>query len=137
MIERYIFLQIESCDKIFITPDQGHWNPYCESFSLNEESMVNYNGDLVNINHHTNYLMDIDQSNDEGYVNSVLVADAETTTDDVAKTAFHPDAIFTSYNCDKCDLANALNQRAEISKMMTSIGSVREEHYLKVSRPGI
>lgn len=28
--------ELQSCNKLFITPDSSHWNPYCTSFGLNE-----------------------------------------------------------------------------------------------------
>lgn len=43
---RPIDSELMSCDKIFVTPDSSEWNPYCESFSLNEESMLDYEGQM-------------------------------------------------------------------------------------------
>ena len=39
--------ELLSCEKIFITPDNDHWNPYCTSFGLNEQSMLNYEGKMT------------------------------------------------------------------------------------------
>ena len=39
--QRLIQDEIYSCDKIFITTDSQQWKPYCNSFELNEISMLN------------------------------------------------------------------------------------------------
>ena len=33
--------ELQSCEKIFITPYHQHWNPYCTLYDLNETSMPN------------------------------------------------------------------------------------------------
>jgi hypothetical protein len=39
--------KLESCDKIFLTPDSTDWNPHCESFAKNEESMLDFEGNMA------------------------------------------------------------------------------------------
>ena len=31
--------ELQSCDKIFITPECQHWNPYCTSYDINDRYM--------------------------------------------------------------------------------------------------
>jgi hypothetical protein len=38
--------ELQSCDKIFISLDSAQRNPYCTSFALNEESMLDYEGEM-------------------------------------------------------------------------------------------
>ena len=39
--------ELESCDKIFLTPDSTSWNPHSNHFSHNEESMLNVDGEIT------------------------------------------------------------------------------------------
>ena len=38
--------ELMNCDKVFCTPDASEWNPNCASFSRNEESMMDSDGNL-------------------------------------------------------------------------------------------
>ena len=42
--------ELQSCEKIFITPNRQHWNPYCTLYELNERSMLNYEGEITQEN---------------------------------------------------------------------------------------
>ena len=39
--------EIEYCDKFFITPDAIDWNPYCDSFSKNEDALTDSDGRII------------------------------------------------------------------------------------------
>ena len=39
--------ELQQCDKVFMTPDSASWNPHCDSFSRNEESMIDYDGNIA------------------------------------------------------------------------------------------
>ena len=41
--------ELEVCDKIFITPDSTSWDPYSENFAVNEDTMLDCNGDLIDL----------------------------------------------------------------------------------------
>ncbi len=116
--------ELEGCDKIFITPDASKWNPYCESFALNEESMLNYDGSIAHSSRQTHHVMEADEPND-GYAGTVSVAAVAAMMDNVADNAFAPEPMDIDGNCNPdVAFADALNTRAEISNMMGSIGSV-------------
>jgi len=36
-----------SCDKILITTDSTSWDPYSEHFSINKESILDYDGNIT------------------------------------------------------------------------------------------
>ena len=36
--------ELHECDKIFLTPDSSDWNPHCQSYELNERSMLDFEG---------------------------------------------------------------------------------------------
>ena len=39
--------ELLGCDRLFISPDESQWNPYCSSFELNERSILNYEGEIT------------------------------------------------------------------------------------------
>lgn len=114
--------ELQSCNKVFITPDSPCWNPYCKSFSLNEESMLDSNGEMADKSHYTNYLMDVDEN--DGVVASVAISEYEEAVDHVMMETFD------HIPCDKAisdddKLLDAISERAVVSKVMGTIGSVR------------
>ena len=117
--------ELYSCDKISITPDGSHWNPYCESFSLNEESMLDHEGNIANPSRHTHNVMDIDDD-DDGVVASVQITDYENEIDSIMEHSFHTVSLPHEELTEDDMFATAINGRAEISKVMGSIGSTRE-----------
>ena len=116
--------EIQSCDKIFITPDSSHWNPYCQSFSLNEESMLNHNGDMSLNERRKKYIMDLEDDSlvDDSPVASVLIKEYDSAIDSVMMESFNPSPCVDNISEDN-GFANAFSVRSEISKVMGSIGS--------------
>ena len=41
------FSELHECSKLFLTPDANDWNPHCQSFETNEQSMLTCNGELA------------------------------------------------------------------------------------------
>jgi hypothetical protein len=113
--------ELLSCDKIFLTPDSSHWNPYCPSFALNEESMIDYNGNMADRSRRTHHLMEADE--EYPVIASVSISDHDAAIDNAIIESFHavPDELNLS---DDSKFLNAISERAEISKVMGSIGSV-------------
>jgi hypothetical protein len=114
--------ELQSCDKLFITPDSPHWNPYCPSFALNEESMLNYNGEIADKSRHTNHLMEVDD--EYPIVASVLISDYEDAVDNAIADSFCDDLVPEDDMGDDCKFWKTISGRAEISKIMGSLGSV-------------
>ena len=42
--------ELHECPKLFLTPDANDWNPHCQSFETNEQSMLTCNGELADKN---------------------------------------------------------------------------------------
>ena len=39
--------EIQECNKVFITPDSDDWNTHCKYFEKNENTMTNFEGNIV------------------------------------------------------------------------------------------
>jgi len=119
--------ELDGCDKIFITPDSTVWNPHCESFAKNEQSMLDFEGNTIDSRRRTNHIMEREPEDYSGdYELNAVTADAwneavDLTTDD----AFKADSYSTDDCPDPCisEFAAALSLRGEISKLCGSIGS--------------
>ena len=114
--------ELQSCDKVIIFPDNSCWNPYCKSLSLNEESMLDYNGEMADKSRHTNYLMDVDDN--DGVVASVAISEYDEAVDHVMMETFDYVPCDEAISDDDKFL-DAISERAEVSKVMGTIGSVR------------
>ena len=118
--------KISSCDKIFITPDDQQWNPYCTSFELNERSMLSYAGEISD--HARRQVLPINHAFEDLDVASVTVA---SVNEDIATNM---ESLYLAPPCalNLCydySFSNALNKRVEISKMMSIIGSTNVNAY--------
>ena len=112
--------------KIFITPDVQQWNPYCTSFELNEISMLNYAGELSNPARRQ--VIPINHAFEDLKVASVTFASVNEDID-MSMESLYLDPPCALYPCLDSPFSHALNQRAEISKMMSSIGSMTDDEY--------
>ena len=113
--------ELESLDKIFITPDSSWWNPYCRSFELNERSMTQYDGEITPLERQTRLLHD--NQTTESFVSSVSLEQYDATVDTVAEHAFVAEDHKPAIGQDE-DFLNALENRAEISKAMSTLGTI-------------
>ena len=50
--------EIQSCEKIFITPDSQHWNTYCTLYEINDRSKLKYEGGITQSNCQEHHLVD-------------------------------------------------------------------------------
>ena len=114
-------------DKVFITPDSSDWNPHCLSFERNERAMLNYEGELNDSDRQLNRLqMEVDC--DDGLnifdIASVNVKAWEKQVDVNVSSSYaaSSDPLPESYDLDN-HFAEALNLRAEVSKVQASVGS--------------
>ena len=113
--------ELQTCDKVFITPDRQHWNPYCTSFALNEHSMLNYAGEITEVQRREHHLIDHEMV--DATIAAVTVDEYNTNVDSIMDNSFYGIKTNESHIPDN-NFAAALNQRTEVSKMMASIGSV-------------
>jgi hypothetical protein len=117
--------ELHGCDKIFITPDSTNWNPHCESFALNEQSMLDYNGDISESDRRLHHLMEPEYSS-EYELSSVSIVDWSNQIDTNLQSNYVTGDIKSETTCNDSnveDLAVALSEKAEISKFCASIGS--------------
>lgn len=111
--------ELQQCDKVFMTPDSASWNPHCDSFARNEESMLDYDGNIAQPSRRTRYLMEPDK--DDSSMPEVSAVDWDSAVDANISTSFQPNEFD---NPDEVsNLAEALSLRGEISKIFGSIGS--------------
>jgi hypothetical protein len=120
--------ELQGCDKLFITPDSSMWNPHCDSFALNEESMVDYNGHINDSNRRSHFIMQPENTDEYGYsVSSISCLLWNQVIDNCSKTSFSFGNISSvqssSDNNQFTDFADALFTQTEISKFKSSLGS--------------
>ena len=121
--------EIESCDKIIITPDSVHWDPYAEHYATNEEAMLDYGGNMIEPRYRR------DSKLIEMSTISMTVAQFEDEVDRVLEVnSAGMEDTFQVNSCsaaitDSSHLAAALNESAEISKLCMSLGSTSVSDY--------
>ena len=54
---------LQDRNKVFITPVSDDWNPHCGSFEKNDNSMNNFEGDIVEDQISTDYAVEISDDN--------------------------------------------------------------------------
>jgi hypothetical protein len=115
--------ELQGCEKVMMTPDASSWNPYCPSFELNERSMTTYNGAISAPGQRENNIMIIDDDEDDMSLPNISALQLSDHIDNVSDSAFVcEDDNLDNYGLDSLFATN-LNQRAEVSKVMASIGS--------------
>ena len=120
--------ELESCDKIFLTPDSTDWNPHYESFAKNEESILDFEGNMAESRRVLRHVMQPEpvEPDDPNYELSAVSGDKwNEMIDQNADEAFEADDS-TFEDCldqDVADFARALNLRGQISKISSSLGS--------------
>ena len=84
--------------------------------------MLDYNGEMADKSRHTNYLMDVDDN--DGVVASITISEYNEAVDSVMMETFDHTPCEQALGDDHKFL-DAISERAEVSKMMGTIGSVR------------
>ena len=114
---------LQSFENIFITTKRQHWNPYCTSYDINEISLLNYEGETTQENCQEHYL--VDHEIDDVNIAPIIATAYDQNFDNSIDNAYC-DHVYNTPSKPDIEFASALNQRAEISKMMGSIGNVTE-----------
>ena len=118
--------ELHDRDKVFITPDSSEWNPHCLSFERNERAMLDYEGELSDSKRRLNLPMEVDSDDgsDVFELASVNVDAWEKQVDANISSSYaaSSESLPESYDLDN-HFAEALNLRAEISKVQASVGS--------------
>ena len=117
--------ELEGCDKVFITPDSDSWNPHCESFARNEQSMMDFDGNIAASHRQTRYVMEPENIDEPYELSSVTVDAWGSHIDQVIADSHCVDVLANDHPTNECsDLAHAAALRGEISKMAASLGSL-------------
>ena len=82
--------ELETCDKIFITPDSTLWNPYSDHFSHNESAMMDCDGEINTYTDRNNHLVD---ETDLTYETLPTVSSLELAIDKVISTRMDEDEL--------------------------------------------
>ena len=72
--------ELSTCDKVFITPDSASWNPHSEHYSLNEEAMMDGEGNIIEVDKVKDQIVD---QNEIGYCNLPSVNVVETSINNI------------------------------------------------------
>ena len=109
------FDEVKFKDPIFLTPDSDNWDPYAEHFASNEESMVDWEGNMAPKRHRKEHVLDLNVSVDESTYDSAVEAATISSFNAMSLNDCHDD--------DITGLAAAMSVRAEQSKFAIGIGS--------------
>ena len=114
--------ELFECKKLFLAPDASNWNPYCKSFAWNEQSMLNFRGE---ISEKFRWLKDpqIFESEDDGASHEIAKVTAEEWNQQVDANMSSAFACCNHENNSGDSFAPAINTRAELSKLSSSIRS--------------
>ena len=112
--------ELFECKKLFLTPDVNGWNLYCISFALNEQSMLNFRGD---ISEKSRWLKDpqIFENKDDGVIHEISKVTAEEWDWQVDANISSAFACCSEYNDADDGFAAAVNARAKTSKFSSPI----------------
>ena len=121
--------EILHSDKAFITPDSNSWNPYSNHFSENEESMLDWQGNMMDVRYRKKAKL-IDDEDDDYEITAVNADVYEMTASQVTETCgFNATVnaeLASAAQTDVDDLAIMLGEKATISKAAMAIGSVTQ-----------
>ena len=122
--------QLHGCEKLFLTPYSSDWNPHCQSYERNEQSMLGFEGNISEPSRRSNNRVVLENENDDvmselaSTMASVTTSDWKDNIDSNASTAFAmpPSSDHYLNPSSDVDFCKAINLRGEISKRSASIG---------------
>ena len=116
--------ELHELPKLFLTPDADDWNPHTSTFSSNEDSMLDFNGEMADKSRRKNdlYVFEEDE-NDNPMLASVSVDIWESHIDANISSAYVAPSVKPQINNPDVEFANALNVRGEVSKVASAIGN--------------
>ncbi len=109
------FDEVKFKEPIFLTPDSDNWNPYSDHFCENEDSMLDWEGNMVPKRLRQEHVLDLNVGADLSAYDDAV--DAATIS------------AFSAISLSEChdegsELAAAMSIRAERSKFGIGIGSI-------------
>ena len=123
--------ELEVCDKIFITPDSGQWDPYSDHFAANEAAMLNHEGVLIQKNdRHPS----IEAPLVDSYLNLPSIKVVDATIDEIISTgidncelAYQPQSLQDNKslpNYEAQNFANELLTNTLLGKISATFGEI-------------
>jgi len=116
--------EIKHCDKFFMTPDSTAWDPYAEHYASNEESMLDYEGNMQEWRYQKKHILDMPSI-------SVATTNYHAHVDMVIASSFSAmkidedlDELASMAQRDVYSFASEISEKVEQSKFSMSIGSV-------------
>jgi len=120
--------EIYECAKIIITPDSTDWDPHNESYALNEESMLDWHGNMMESRYRKRYI--IERPLQDADIAVVSIASFESHVDENLAKAFSSMELNPASGCESgaqteaSIFATSLNRRLETAKVVMSLGSM-------------
>ena len=120
--------EIDECTKIIITPDSTDWDPHNESYALNEESMLDWHGNMMESRYRKRYI--IERPLQDADIAAVSIASFESHVDENIAKAFSSMEVNPASGCESgaqieaSIFATSLNERLETAKVAMSLGSM-------------
>lgn len=117
--------EVFGCSKVFMTPDSSTWDPYCSSYAANERAMTDCHGDILLPQRRQRRTLNI-SSSVQTLTSTLSSLQVSEIVDEAICSSFTADATTfgdVPVSCEDLAFANHLCQRAEVSKMMGSLGS--------------
>ena len=112
--------EVRYVDPVFLTPDSDTWDPYSEHYASNEDTMLDWEGNMNNKRLRPNHILDLNTlppiTDYDRHVDQASIASFSATQDSNSASLFINDD-FTAFS-------NALSGNAETSKFSVGIGSL-------------
>lgn len=117
--------ELFECKKLFLTPDSNDWNPHCASFATNEESMLNFRGEIAEKGRWLKdpQLFEEDELDKIHEITKVTAEAWESQVDANISCTFMYSVGDERPCSDPDGLAAAINVKGEVSKFSASVGS--------------
>ena len=119
--------ELQTCDKIFVTPDSTTWNPYSAHFASNEEAMLDSNYDIALYSEKKTSLL---EESSADYVELPSIGSVNTHIDAVISHSMDQANVSEIENnhsipfYEAQDFANKLSTAALHGKIASALGSV-------------
>ena len=114
--------ELHELPKLFLTSDADDWSPHMSTFSSNEESMLDLNGEMADKSRRKNDLY-VFEGDENPMLASVSIDTWESRIDANISSAYVAPSVQPQINNPDVEFANAHNVRGEISKVASSIGN--------------
>ena len=116
--------EISTCDKIFLTPDSENWDPYSDHFAQNEESMIDWEGNMNLRGSRKEHKLDLypEPVSNHDY-DAAVEAVIATSLANLSLTSVKEKEIMSGAMLDSLSMSNQINSAGADGKFGMSIGA--------------